>query len=413
MTNGTGTPADPVQLPQIKVITAPTQPDPNQGGATEIPPGSNLLVPTRPDDAQGPLDQATLIVAGINFQDWESVWVQIPATEQFSFFRFTSVERQTQVGLYPQFMPGEPVIIKLGGATVCNGFIETRQVAYDATKHGIELIGKSFTEPYSRSSVYTETGNFDGMTFEQVMRKVLSFFPVGMKVIGALDATPFAQLQNQPGERVWDFLERIARPRGIVLGSDPFGNFLAIGDHNFPVINTALLEGQNIKKCQYSLTMQHLYQEAQVVAQAPASDGNSGTAASQLKGTWGGSGIPGTINITPADQPVKTVAEVIARAKNESKWLEGTKLNITIIVQGWYRDPNTLWWPLQKVRIASPMLPFDDVLKIHTVTFTQDNQGGTQTQLDFVYPWAINDQEANVAPMPSAPAPGSSPQPVP
>ncbi|HEY2243457.1 MAG TPA: hypothetical protein VGH47_04435 [Xanthobacteraceae bacterium] len=407
-----------VDLPEIE-ITAPkssevVKPDPSTQSGTSNVPGTQFAVPTRPADAQGPLDEATIIAGGIDFKDWESVWVQIAYTEPFPLFRFTSVERLTQIGYYPQFMPGEQVIIKLGGATVVNGFILTRQVAYDANRHGIELFGAGYTEPWSRSSIYNETGNYDGMSFEQAARKAMKGFPVDLKVIGTLDATPFDKLQHQPGERLWDFMERIARPCGVIMGSDPFGSFLAIGDHGFPVVNTNLIEGQNIKKCQYSLTMKHLYQVAQVNAQAPASDDNSGTAASQLTGKWGGTGIPGTINITPADQPVKTLAEVIQRAKNESKWLEGTYLDISITVQGWYRDPVSLWWPLTNVLIDSPMLPFKDVLKIHTVTFTQDSQNGTQTQIDFKLPWALNDQHADVStPMPTAPTPSQAMQPVP
>jgi prophage tail gpP-like protein len=59
---------------------------------------------------------------------------------------------------------------------------------------------------------------------------VIAPFGVGVKTIGTLNPTPFARLQVEPGEKLWDFLERIARPRGIVMGSDHLGNFLLIGE---------------------------------------------------------------------------------------------------------------------------------------------------------------------------------------
>jgi prophage tail gpP-like protein len=160
--------------------------------------------------------------------------------------------------------------------------VDTRQVAYDANSHTIQISGVSNTSWMYKSSVSTESGSFDGLTFEQVATKVMSNYPVGIKVIGSLNAIPFEKLQNQPGEQIWDFLERIARPRGIILGSDSFGNALLIGDHNFPVINTQLIEGQNIKKCQCVIHKDQLFQLYKVHAQHPASDDNAFTASSEI-----------------------------------------------------------------------------------------------------------------------------------
>ena len=95
-----------------------------------------------------------------------------------------------------------------------------RQVAYNATSHGVMLIGKSVTAWAARSSVDTKTGSFDGKNILQVAQEVLAPYPVGIKTVGQIDLTPFVHLQNEKGELIWDFLERLARPRGIVMGSD-------------------------------------------------------------------------------------------------------------------------------------------------------------------------------------------------
>jgi hypothetical protein len=44
------------------------------------------------------------------------------------------------------------------------------------------------------------------------------------------------KLQNEKGELIWDFLERIARPRGVVMGSDELGNILLIGNHTGDIV---------------------------------------------------------------------------------------------------------------------------------------------------------------------------------
>lgn len=381
----------------------------------------NYVIPQRAIDERIAHEQATLIVDDIDFRDWESVSVSIKWADAFAHFRFTSVERDTPPGLYYklQFVPGARVKVNLGGVNVLIGYIETRQVAYDANRHGIELIGKSITAPVARSSVHTKSGSFDGMTWKQVADKVVN--PHGLKVIpiGTLNATPFAKLQNQPGEFIWDFLERIARPRGIILGSDSFGNFLAIGPHHMPVINTQLIEGENIKKCQMVMHKKH-YAEYISIAQGAASDANHGRDMSEMKASWAGTGYPGSVLITPAEQPVKAIQEVLDRAKNEAIWNEGPKLEVTIVVQGWFRDDVNLWWPGDNVFLYSPMCPLNQMMKIEQVTFSQDNSNGTETTLLLKQPWALLDIAIDVSPVsPTNPAfvgpvqPGKEVPPVP
>jgi prophage tail gpP-like protein len=364
-----------------------------------IPVGSDKKVdeytlPTRPPDSPFGREQATLIVDGVNYQDWESVYVQLRWGDAFAYFKFTSVERDTPGNIFYklQFLPGSKCLINLGGITVIKGYIETRQVGYDATRHGVELQGKSATAPVARSSVNTKSGSFDGMTWKQVADKVTA--PHGTKVIpiGSLNGIPFDKLQNQPGEPIWDFLERIARPRGIVLGSDSFGNFLAIGDHSMPVLNTQLIEGQNIKKMQCVFHKEAVFQEYKVTAQSAASDDNHGTAASELEASWGGTGYPTSLLITPSEQPVKSIQEVMDRAKNEALWHEGPQIEASVTVQGWFRDNENIWWPGENVFVYSPMCPLNMMMKIQNVTFTQDNNGGTETTLDLKQPWALKDR---------------------
>ena len=73
------------------------------------------------------------------------------------------------------------------------------------------------------------------MTHEQIARKVLAPYPLWLQGDGKLDATPFEKCQNEKGELIFDFLERLARVRGHIMGSDHLGNFLLIGKHSSPI----------------------------------------------------------------------------------------------------------------------------------------------------------------------------------
>jgi prophage tail gpP-like protein len=339
-----------------------------------------------------PAEVATLIVGGRRFDDWQTVWVQHRYAESCPLFRFTAAERDPLPELWTtlQFQPGDECAIYLGGQLAVTGVIITRQVAYDAHNHAVELSGKGLTWYAARSSVMHKTGNFDGQSFEQVARAVIAPFGVGVKTIGALNATPFKQLQNQPGETVWDFLERIARPRGIVMGSDPYGSFLLIDYHAGEVVEQ-LVEGQNILRCQCVITKEHVFTDYLVRGQTGASDSQHGPDASEQECSAKGSARRYSAVLTPAEQPVWSKGEVCDRAKNEAIWRQGTEIHATVTVQGWLRSGKKLWQAGDDVHLKSPMLILDNVLKIQTATFTQDRESGTLTTLELVPPWLLKD----------------------
>jgi prophage tail gpP-like protein len=340
-----------------------------------------------------PDEVATLIVGGQKFDDWKSVWVQSRYAEAYPLFRFTAAEREPIPELWTklQIAPGTPCAIYLGGQLGVTGVVITRQVAYDATNHAVQLSGKGITWYASKSSVIHKTGNFDGKTFEQVGREVIAPYGVGIKTIGTLNAIPFKQLQVQPGETVWDFLERIARPRGIVLGSDIEGNFLFIDYHTGTAVEQ-LIEGQNILRCQCVITKEHTFTDYLVRGQTGGSDDMQGTEASEQECSVGGTANRKSVLLTPAEQPVWSKGEICDRAKNEAVWHEGTVIEATITVQGWLRSGKALWHAGDDVHVKSPMAMLNQVLKIMTATFTQDRDSGTLTTLELVPPWLLKDQ---------------------
>ncbi len=351
------------------------------------------------DRVPNPDEVATIVVGGRKWDDWTSVKVENRFSEAFDLFTFSNVERAVAV----QFKPREECAIYLGGQLAITGVITVRQVAYDANNHGVQLMGKGITFFASRSSIIDDTGDFDGQTFEQVARKIIAPFGIGVRTVGALNATPFERLQIEPGEKLWDCLERLARPRGIVMGSDHLGNVLLIGDHATE-IDDSLVEGRNIKSMKFVVSIENIHSEYLVRAQSQNTDGHSGAQTSQQEGR-----VPGTAPrysplLTTAEQPVWTQAEVQDRARNESVWHEGDELQAIITVQGWKRATGGLWRAGSNVHVRSPMAPLDQQMTIQSAIFSQDSAGGTTTQLECVPPWLLRGRsEFNVG-RPGAPA---------
>jgi prophage tail gpP-like protein len=332
---------------------------------------------------------AIVEVRGSNFYDWESVWVQHRFAEAWPIFRFTAAERTPPSTLATlQFMPGDFATIYLGGVLAIRGVIVTRQTAYDAKNHAVQLEGYGVTWLAARASHLDEDGNFDGMSFIQAAARVLAPFAgqgVGWTVDGVLDSTPFARLQIEPGETIWNFLERIARVRGILIGTDSKGNFVFTGPHSTPPTDQ-LVEGQNILRCQAILSAEYLYSEYDVRGQTAASDSNAGSQASEVQGQAGGALQMYSPQLTPAEQPLWSQGEAFTRANYEHVWHDYTYATATITVQGWLRNNGDIWRVGDTVHVTSPMAVLDMDMAIQTATFTQDRQNGTLTSLELVDP---------------------------
>jgi prophage tail gpP-like protein len=363
-------------------------------------------------------ETATVQVNGKNFYNWETVFVQSRIGQPYPVFRFTCAEDTPVPNVWTdlQFQPGDECYIYLGGILAISGVIMTRQTAYNAESHGVMLQGYGVTFYASRASHVDKDGNFDNMTYQAIVERVLAPFEAKPCFIGTINPTPFPTAQINPGETIWDFFERLGRDVGVVVGSDAYGNFLFYGDWTSDRNVGRLIEGRdesgnqtgNILSCQASITMVNFYSIYVFRSQQPASDDVNGTAASETEASAPGRAKKYSPLVTPAEQPLPPNL-LHLRAQNEAKWLEGTLIEVVIVVQGWFRPDGTgLWTVGDLVDVYSPSAMITEVLGVQTVTFTQDSTQGTQTSLELVAPWKLNNFSDFNFSNPNAPiAPGN------
>jgi prophage tail gpP-like protein len=322
---------------------------------------------------------------GSTFKDWETVWVQTNYTDGFSRFRFTCAERPDSI----QIEPGDECKIKLGDQTAVTGVVLTRQAAYDPNSHGVQISGVSLTWYAGRGSVLHKTGSFDNKSFEEIAEEVLKPTGVKYKPIGQIPKTKFVKCQIQPGEKIFDFLERIGRDVKVVIAADREGKFLFVGEHSAKVIGS-VKEGVNIKSCQAVISDTAIYSEYITRAQCPGGNNKKYREASEQEAKTKGSAKRYSPLYTPIEHPVLTDKEVERRCDMEAMWHEGQDIQVTVVVQGWFSQGGELWEAGDDVNFESKMAMIKDTLKIQTVTFTQDNNSGTLTTLLLVPPFGLN-----------------------
>jgi prophage tail gpP-like protein len=362
-----------------------------------------------------PAEVAELNVNGVSFQDWETVWVQHRWAEGWPTFRFTAAENATMPlsWINLQFKPGDACTITLGGQQAIDGIILTRQTAYDASNHQVELSGAGRTYAASTSSVDAKDANFDMRTLIDVAEKVYGKFGVSVLPVGTVDATPFTKCQAQPGELLFDFVDKLARQRGATLGSDHLGNMLLIGDHTGTVVQN-LVEGENIMKMQCVISNEVMANIYSAVGQAANAETLSPAQSAMVEKQVTSNNYRGYFKFlqTVLEHPFMQPNEVAKRAEYEAQFRDGTQIRANVTVQGWLRDGVNLWRCGDDVIVNSPMAMLNFVMKIQTLTFQQDNQSGTTTVLELVMPWMLSDKPFTAvgqspADIPQAPPPAT------
>lgn len=344
-------------------------------------------------------DRAVLIVEGTKFDDWTSIMVQHRAHEPYDIFNFTCTEGSKLLPDTPrpgqpaqprwwgalQFKPGDRVQITLAGHLALTGIITTRQAAYAAEEHGVQLVGKSLTYDVARSSVIKEKMNFDNQGFSQIATQVLAPFGIQLKKLGGIDETKFDNMQVQAGELAFSFLERIARMRKIELGSGNDGTLLAVALGTRYNIPGDLIEGVNILRANCTLSEEGVHSMYSTIAQSPGNDDIWGDAASKIHEQVSGPLRRYAPLLIPMEHPGNK-SDARKRVEWESAIRASTQVSCDITVWGWETKHGGLWRVWSRPWVRSPMLLLDDQLDLETATFQQSEQGGTTTTLHLVSP---------------------------
>jgi prophage tail gpP-like protein len=345
-----------------------------------------------------------LSVDGGNFTDFESVWIQSTWGDSYDQFKFTCAER---VG-GKQFIPGQKCSIKLAGKdAISDGIILSRQITYDAYRHGILIQGVSRTWAGARCSIDHGTCSFDNKDIKAISEEI--FKPTGVKIEtrGNVDLTKWEYMHSMPGETMHAFIERLARDRNVILTSDPeHSDTLLLVARDYDNGNQGqLIEGQNILKMQCEFSKKNAYSKYIIHGQTPADNKiNMTVAAEQRKTADGTLEEFYSVRKIAMEQPVRTAKEVQVRADNEAAFERSQELQATATVQGWQpggaQGGGDLWRKGKKVKVTSPMAILDQELAIQQVTYTQDNQSGSLSTLVLVPPGKLAQSKATISSSP-------------
>jgi prophage tail gpP-like protein len=350
--------------------------------------------------AVNPNEVASIVTSAGVYSYWKSIEIERAVGNPVSYMRFTTAEPGIGAGQPPswntlQLMPPTPIQGYLAGQIAITGAIMSRQAAYEANNHAVEIICSSKTQNGIGSTVDGAPGQYLNQTIAQIAGSVYGKVGVAVNVDGASGASyPFERVSEQIGEPRNDFIRRLAMMRDLHMVDDSSGNLNLVRGETAASANTTLVEGQNIFKARILVNLEYANTLVNALGQDFGTNQHNGPDAAQVSAT-----VPNP-SYTGDYRPVRFICEMpcdqtaaLMRAQHEVALNDMTICEALITVQGWLMDSGDLWINhlREPVTIVSPSLvpggPF--TLLIKGVKHLQDSEQGTRTELTLCIPRAL------------------------
>jgi prophage tail gpP-like protein len=340
--------------------------------------------------------EATIVANGKIFPGWESIEIWREFGNPTSYCKFLAVEDENYAASYA-VSPGDTAQAFLCGLKVLDGYVMSRQFAADKSTHAVEIVVASKTQSAIAATVKNDPGQYKGQTLMQIAQAAAATAGLSVRMTGDTSGAdiPFERVSEHIGERLIDFIGRLATWRNMHVVDDSNGSLVLTRGTVGGAAAAMLVEGQNIESMRLVENFDALVDRAAITTQQSGNDQTYGTASSQVFASTNVANYKGPPRqaLYVGEQPA-TQQEAQLRLNHVVQLLQMDSLEATVTVPGWLRDDGTLWISLvgdaapTPVTIFSPML-FPSTggqgpspgLFVKGVKHIQDNQGGTRTEV--------------------------------
>lgn len=268
--------------------------------------------------------------------------------------------------------PQDTARLEIDKSQIITGYVDEVSIGVTAGSRKISFSGRDKAGDLVDCS-YDGSPEINNVNLTDLASKL--FAPFGIKVIAETNVgAPFSKFAINPGETVFEAVERAARLRGVLLVSDGLGavRITSIGKTRS---KTALVEGQNLLSLEMTFNGSERFSEYKVKGQKPGSDWSFGASTSSIVGTAKDSGVT-------RYRPLVIVAEGSvddAIAKKRADWEKFNRIakssKFTAEVKGWRDGAGELWDINKIVQLKSPYLGFNADVIISELELVK-NEGG-------------------------------------
>lgn len=325
------------------------------------------------------MSDAELLVNGRAYSGWTSITVERSIENFAGTFAFGVSALSPSGEAASDLHDGQPAAVRLNGDTVITGFIDGFEIEHDAKKHEITVTGRDATGDLVDCSAAFVTRQWFDQGMLAIVRDMVKDYSIDVVVQTDL-GKPFATWNIEPGETIFENIDKLARHRGVLAMSDGAGHLL-LTKPGTEVVATRLQLGENILAGKLTRDCKKRFSDYTVLGQRQRDDENSAEDASQPKGrardAWCKRKRYTTGYYEDANATLDTLTK---RAAWQSNVSAAQAQRVIITVQGWSHAAG-LWVPNQLVAIDDERLRLSNATLLIAGVKHQLSAQGTTTEL--------------------------------
>lgn len=330
----------------------------------------------------------TILVNGETFQGWKSVSLDKSIENLSGSFSIAFSDRWSGQSKPWPIREQDNIEIQVNKKPISVGFVDSVSGPYSASSHELGISGREKTADLIDNSAIVDTMSWKSTTFRNVVRALTAPYGISFDIINANPSDKFA-FAVQSGESVFENLTRLAAKYGLLMRTAVDGSLL-FESPAWRRPETGIAIGYNIKSASFSYDAANRFSKY-IVRGQDSGDGSSGWGKKKPAQASGQATDPGV----KRNRVLLIQAETNATnksAKRRAEWERDIRrakaLKVEVNVQDWFQtDSNQLWEPGIKINTYIPEFELNDMeLLIDSVSYTQDETGGTNARLSLVHP---------------------------
>lgn len=296
---------------------------------------------------------------------------------------------------------GESCKIVVDGETVLTGFIETVRGSGDEEQHEISASGRDRTADLVDSTLDGLADIRPPITLKILAERVIERLQIpDISVIDAANTAAFNKAEDlaapEPGTTGFEFLERYARKRQVLLSSDADGNVLitqASGvNSGGALVHLFDDPSNNVLSYSFGYDLSNRYRRyitagqlnMLTLNQAGAVGEDSIVDQSDTEVTDDGPGVRIGRQLVLVGESMFSNGQGRDRTLWEANIRRARSRTYTATVDGFRNQAGDLWRVNRLVRVRSDYAGIDALMLVQSLTYSLDEGSGGQTQLTLV-----------------------------
>lgn len=333
-----------------------------------------------------------LRVNGREYAGWKSATVTRGIEAVAGGFELAFTDRWSPGGEPWPIRRGDACTLLVGDTPVITGYVDRNHIAFDASEHTLEVSGRDRTADLVDCSALLKDWEFANTPVLTVARKLAEPLGVSVRLAPGVDpGKPAAKLTANPGDTVFEVLERACRTAGLLATSDGAGG-LVLMRPGAARAHTALIEGEegNILAASATFDQTDRYARYVVLGQHKATDDFWAKPARGVRAEARDANVERAHRVLLVRPEGNVTA---AQAKRRVEWEATVRAaradSVSVTVRGWTQGDGSIWPVNALVHVRSSYLGIDGELLIAQTEFGLSDTRGTTTRLTLRHPDAF------------------------